>query len=365
MNASLFNPIPLGRGLARNRVAMAPMTRSRADEDGTPVRLMGDYYEQRAGAGLVVSEAVNISAQAQGFLKVPGIFNSAQERAWAPIVARVQARQSLFFMQLWHVGRIAHPDNMAPGLHPVAPSALQFNRTIVTRRGALPLPTPHPLSDAEVEKTIADYAAAARRAVEAGCDGVEIHAANGYLPSQFLHESSNQRSRPWGGSLEARARFIFETTAACSAAIGADRTALRLSPFSAFNGAESTDEAAVYEHLLHRLAALPLAYLHVVRTEVSGNQTVERPDLVDVLAFVRPRWPHRLVCAGNYGAMSAVADVAQGRTDLVAFGRDFIANPDLVERLRAGAPLAVRNPAEWYGSGAEGYTDYPAWTTPS
>lgn len=362
--ASLFSPCQVaGRRLA-NRIVMAPMTRSRARDDGTPTALMATYYAQRAEAGMIVSEGTNISAQGQGFLNTPGIFAAEHVAGWRLVTDTVHARGSVIFLQLWHVGRIGHPDNMRPGLHPVAPSALVHPRTVVTRNGQQPVPVPAVLTLDEVRQVIADYASAARKAIEAGCDGIEIHAANGYLPSQFLHESSNHRTDEFGGSIPNRIRFLLEATQACAAAVGAERVAVRLTPFSAFNGATSPDEADLYAELIPALAKLRLAYLHAVRAEVSGNVTVaesERHKVADVLGFVRPLWPHTLMAAGNYTAAGATAAVRDGQADLVAFGRDFIANPDLVSRFRMGHPLAPRNPQEWYGSGAEGYSDYPRW----
>lgn len=361
---SLFAPCEVAGKRLSNRIAMAPMTRSRARDDGTPTALMATYYAQRAEAGLIVSEGTNISAQGQGFLNTPGIFTAEHVAGWRQVTDAVHARGSLIFMQLWHVGRIGHPDNMGPGLHPVAPSALVHARTVVTRHGQQPVPVPVVLTLDEVRQVIADYASAARLAIDAGCDGIEIHAANGYLPSQFLHASSNHRTDEYGGSIANRIRFLLEAIQACTAAVGAERVAVRLTPFSAFNGATSPDEAELYSQLLPALANLRLAYLHAVRAEVSGNVTVaesERHKVADVLAFVRPRWPHTLMAAGNYTADGAAAAVRNGQADLVAFGRDFIANPDLVTRFRMGHPLAPRNPQEWYGSGAEGYSDYPRW----
>lgn len=365
MTATLFDAATLGRLRLRNRVAMAPMTRSRATDDGLPTPLMTLYYTQRSEAGLIVSEGAQISPQAQGFLNTPGLFNDAQVAGWREIADAVHAQGSRIFVQLWHVGRIAHPDNMAGGLQPVAPSAIAHERTVVTRTGPQPVPVPRALTVAEIRQTIADYAHAARRAVEAGCDGIEIHAANGYLPSQFLHRTSNLRDDAYGGSVANRIRFLVEAAEACAQAIGSDRVAVRLTPFSAFNGATSDDEAELYDALLPALAELELGYLHVVGAEVSGNQTVQRAEgevLPDVLAFVRPRWPHVLMAAGSYDLERANEALQQNRADLIAFGRDFIANPDLVTRLRDRVPLAPRNPAEWYGPAAEGYTDYLPWS---
>jgi N-ethylmaleimide reductase len=353
-----------------NRIVMAPMTRSRAADDGTPGPLMVEYYAQRSEAGLIISEGTNISPQGQGFLNTPGIFSEAHVEGWRRVTTAVHARGSTFFLQLWHVGRIGHPDNMQRGLHPIAPSALVHPRTIVTRSGQQPTVAPRAMSLDEVTQAIAEYASAARGAIDAGCDGVEIHAANGYLPSQFLHSSSNLRTDLYGGSIANRIRFLVEAAQACAAAIGAHRVGVRITPFSAFNGATSpTDEAGLYDELIAALEALELGYLHAVTAEVSGNVTVaeaERQKVADVLGFVRPRWARTLIAAGNFDLARGWAALRDERADLVAFGRDFIANPDLVSRMRNGHPLAKRDPAEWYGAGAEGYTDYPRWgTSPS
>lgn len=368
MNASstrpvdLFTPAQLGPLLLKNRIAMAPMTRSRATDDGTPTPMMADYYSQRAGAGLIVSEGVNISEEAQGFLNVPGIFTSVQEKAWQRITDRVHDANSAFVMQLWHTGRIGHPDNMAPGLHPVAPSPVAHDRTVVTRSGMQATPIPRALSEPDVQRTIKDYASAAERAIAAGCDGVEIHAANGYLPGQFLHETTNLRNDAWGGTLQKRARFLIEVSRACADAIGADKVGVRLTPFSVFNGASSTDDDSVYRFLIPELARNHLLYLHVVTTEVAGNQTVVRAEgteVKDALGFVRQLWPGGLIAAGGFDRTQADRELSTGRADVIAFGRDFIGNPDLPHRLANGRPLAERRPADWYGSTEAGYTDYP------
>ncbi|MDO9439727.1 MAG: alkene reductase [Beijerinckiaceae bacterium] len=362
--ANLFTPIDVGPLSLKNRIAMAPMTRSRAMLDGTPTAMMADYYAQRAGAGLIVSEGVNISAEAQGFIHVPGIFTDAHTSAWRKVTERVHAQNSTFVMQLWHTGRIGHPDNMGSGLHPVAPSALAHDRTVVTPSGLQPAPVPREMTDQDILRTIDDYAQAARRAIAAGCDGVEIHAANGYLPGQFLHESTNLREDAWGGDLKRRARFLIDSARACAEAVGSHRVAVRITPFSVFNGARSADDSAVYRYLLPALGELGLLYLHVVTAEVAGNQTVVRTDgddLRDVVGFTRALWPGILMAAGGYDRKKADEEIRSGRADIVAFGRDFIGNPDLPERLAKGHPLAERRPADWYGAAETGYTDYPAF----
>nr|WP_254227414.1 alkene reductase [Burkholderia multivorans] len=361
----MFLPAKVGNFSLKNRIAMAPMTRSRAEKDGTPTAIMAEYYAQRAGAGLIVSEGVSISAQAQGFLNVPGIFTDAHVEGWRAVTERVHAAASTFFMQLWHVGRIGHSDNMAEGLSPVGPSAIAHDRNVVTPSGMQPAPVPRALTDEEVWATVNDYALAAKRAVAAGCDGVEIHAANGYLPGQFLHETTNLRDDSWGGSLANRARFIIEVAKACADAIGAERVGIRLSPFSAFNGATSKDDGEVYGYLIPELSMLGLFYLHVVTAEVSGNQTVaheDGTDIPDVVGFARPLWEGTLIAAGGYDVDSANREIEAGRADIIAFGRDFIANPDLPTRLQNGYPLVERKPSDWYGSDEKGYTDYPSWS---
>lgn len=365
MTSILFRPACFGNLQLKNRMAMAPMTRARAGENGVPTSMMADYYDQRSTSGLIVTEGVHISPQARGFLRVPGIFDDAQESGWRMITERVHAAGSRLFMQLWHVGRVGHPENLGNGLHPVAPSAIAPDRTIVTASGTYQVPVPREMTGVEVSQTIADYASAARRALAAGCDGVEIHAANGYLPAQFLHESTNRRSDEWGGSLERRARFIMEATRACVRAIGAERVCVRLSPFVVFNGASSADDTAVYNYLLPQLAALGPIWLHVVTAEVLGGQSAERKEgatVPDVVGFARALWPHRLIAAGGFDRAKAELELSSGRADLIAFGRDFIGNPDLPARLEMGYQLTERRPADWYGDTEVGYIDYPCWT---
>jgi N-ethylmaleimide reductase len=363
-DSPLFSSVQIADLCLSNRIAMAPMTRSRAAADGTPTAIMADYYEQRATAGLIISEGVSISPQAQGFLNVPGIFTQGHVDGWRPITQRIRRAGSRIIMQLWHVGRVAHPDNSFAGLSPVGASAIAFERIVNTTNGLQPVPPTRALSDNEVRSTIADYANAAEHAVAAGCDGIEIHAANGYLPAQFLHESTNQREDEWGGPIEKRARFIIEAAKACAQAIGKHRVGVRLSPFSEFNGATSQHEADIYRYLIPALSELDLLYLHVVTSQVSGPKSVERvdgADLPDVVGFVRPLWSGPLIVAGEYNGPSAHEELKAGRADVIAFGRDFIANPDLPARLANGYPLAERRPSDWYGSDERGYTDYRPW----
>lgn len=360
---SLFEPVHLGSLDLKNRLVMAPMTRSRANDERVPKAVVAEYYAQRSGAGLIVSEGVGISPRSFGFPNVPGIFTAAQQQGWRAVIDRLSGSGTRFFMQLWHVGRVSHPDNLEPGLHPCAPSAIGAGRDVVTRHGPKPAPVPQALQADDVWSVVQEYAQAARYAIEVGCDGIEIHAANGYLPAQFLHETTNQREDEWGGSIDKRTRFIVEVARACADAIGAARVGVRLSPFSAFNGASSSDEGATYDSLLAGLAPLNLAYLHVVTMEVAGHLTRESQgdDKPDVVGFARPRWPGVLIAAGGYDRPTAEQEIRSGRADLIAFGRDFVGNPDLPTRLERGLPLVERRMADWYGPDAKGYTDYPAY----
>ncbi len=360
---SLFAPASLGMLDLKNRIVMAPMTRSRGTDERVPKAVVAEYYAQRSGAGLIVSEGVGISPRSFGFPHVPGIFTDAQVQGWRAVTERLRGSGTRFFMQLWHVGRVSHPDNLAPGLHPCAPSALSAGRDVVTRHGPQPAPVPHALATGEVWAVVREYAQAARGAVDAGCDGVEIHAANGYLPAQFLHETTNLRQDAWGGTVEKRARFIVEVARACAEEVGPARVGVRLSPFSAFNGASSSDEEGTYDQLIAQLAPLGLAYLHVVTMEVAGHLTREAgaAGVPDVVGFARQRWTGVLIAAGGYDRMKAEQDLSSGRADLIAFGRDFVGNPDLPERLAHGWPLVERRMADWYGPDGKGYTDYPAY----
>lgn len=362
---SLFAPARVGSLNLKNRIAMAPMTRSRADEQRVPKHIVGEYYAQRSGAGLIISEGVGTSPTSFGFPSVPGIFSDAQMDGWRVVTQALRGTGSRFFMQLWHVGRVSHPDNLPEGSIPVAPSAVSAGRDVMTRSGLKPSVVPHELTSDEVWGVIREYAQAAKNAVQAGCDGVEIHAANGYLPAQFLHQTTNLRQDSWGGSIENRARFVVELARACSEVIGSDKVGIRLSPFSAYNGASSTDEEALYENLIKSLATLGLAYLHVVTMEVSGHLTRQPGEagVPDVVGFARKFWPGVLVAAGGYDRAKAEDDLNSGRADIIAFGRDFIGNPDLPVRLERGLPLVERRMSDWYGPDAKGYTDYGTWSS--
>jgi N-ethylmaleimide reductase len=362
---SLFDPLQVGAWSLPNRVVMAPLTRNRAP-GAVPTPLMATYYAQRASAGLLVTEATAITQQGQGYADVPGLYAPAQIAGWRGVTDAVHAAGGRIACQLWHVGRISHVDLQPGGAAPVAPSAIAAKSKTVLFRDGQPVfietSLPRALSAAEIPGLIDDYARAARAAMAAGFDGVEIHGANGYLIDQFLKTGSNRRSDEWGGSVENRCRFALAVVRAVAAAVGAPRTGLRLSPVTPAN--DAGDEAAqpLFEHLLRTLAPLDLAYLHLIEGATGGAR--ELPDRPFDFAALRGAYRSaggRAAWMVNNGYDRALADAAlESGADLVAFGRPFIANPDLVRRLRDGAPLAAGNRATWYGGGAEGYTDYPA-----
>lgn len=355
----LFAPIRIGALDLPNRIVMAPLTRSRASSDGCPSDLHATYYEQRAGAGLLVTEATQISAEGQGYSRTPGIFTEGQIEAWRPVVGRVREAGGRIVMQLWHVGRIAHPSNRTIDARPVAPSPVAARGTIFTADGLEPFPVPRALGAEEIARVCADYARAARNAMRAGFDGVEIHAANGYLIDQFLHDGSNHRADRYGGSIENRVRLLIEAAGAAGAEAGFTRVGVRLSPFGVFNDVSDSDPAALFDHAIRRLDRLGLAYLHVINGEVAGDRTAHR-DGVDAVAFARGRFGGPLIAAGGYDRASGEAALGSGAADLIAFGRAFISNPDLPKRMRDGAPLAAPDRKTFYSGGPRGYIDYPA-----
>ena len=354
----LLSPVAVGAWRLRNRIVMAPMTRSRAGARGVPTALNAIYYAQRAGAGLLIAEAAQISPEAQGYLRTPGIHDREQVRGWRAVTDAVHEHGGTIVLQLWHVGRCTHPENRMPGARGVAPSAIAAPGRIFTPGGMLPMPVPEALDRAGIAATVADYGQAAVNALEAGFDGVELHAANGYLIDQFLHSSSNLRTDEYGGSVSNRCRLLREVVARLADCAGADRVGVRLSPFGAFNGAVDEDPASLFAGAIEDLNGLGIAYLHVINVEVSGDRSAAGAS-IDVVAFARRHWKGRLIAAGGYTADAAERELASERADLVAFGRPFIANPDLVERIRSARPWAEAQRATFYTEGEAGYTDYP------
>ncbi len=353
----LFEPFTSSSLQLRNRVVMSPMTRNRAVDANTPNALMADYYAQRAGAGLIVSEGTSPSPNGLGYPRIPGLFNAAHVAGWKLVTAAVHARGGRIFVQLMHCGRVAHAANLPAGARVVGPMAVACPGEIYTdRRGLQPHSLPQALSEADIAATVAEYAQAARLAIEAGFDGVELHAANGYLIEQFLNANVNQRTDGYGGSIAGRNRFALEVARAAAAAIGAERIGIRLSPYGAFNSTGAFPEVEAQNLALAReLSALGLAYLHVLDHSAMGAPAVPAA----TRAALRAAFKGTFMLAGGFDAASAEAALASGQADLIAFGRPFISNPDLVERLKANAPLAAPDMATFYVAGAKGYTDYP------
>ncbi|MGW1728620.1 alkene reductase [Streptomyces sp. NPDC002306] len=351
-----FAPYDLGRLRLSNRIVMAPMTRSRAYGPGnSPTDLMATYYSQRAGAGLIVTEGTQPVAVGQGYPDTPGIHSAEQVAAWRKVTGAVHAEGGAIFLQLMHTGRVGHPS--LTGRTPVCPSSVTAQGQVHTHEGPQDFVTPHELTEAEIEETIAGFAAAARNAIEAGFDGVELHGANGYLIHQFLAPNSNQRTDAWGGAPEQRIRFAVEVVRAVVEAIGAERVGLRISPGNPFNDIDESDWAdveATYTALVDALAPLGLAYLH----------HLEAPEARDLVLRLRKAWPGTFILNPFTGTEPTGPDalnlIEDGTADLIAYGALFLANPDLPARLADGGPFNSPDPATFYGGDERGYTDYPA-----
>jgi N-ethylmaleimide reductase len=353
----LFSPIDLGPYRLANRVVMAPLTRSRAQNGDVPSPLAPIYYAQRASAGLIIAEATQVSPQGKGYAWTPGIYSDAQVAGWRTITDAVHVKGSRIFLQLWHVGRISHPSLQPGGVLPVAPSAIRPEGNAFTETGFQPFVAPRALETAEIPGIVEDYRRAAQNALAAGFDGVEIHGANGYLIEQFLRTGTNKRADRYGGSIENRARFALEVAEAVVGVWGASRVGIRLSPLNPAAGlAPDRDAAESYGYTVERLDALGLIYIHVIEGATQGPREV--PGGFD-LQRLRRLYKGRYIANNGYDRALAVDALQHGRADLIAFGRPFIANPDLVERFRRGAPLGALDRATLYGGGAKGYTDYP------
>jgi N-ethylmaleimide reductase len=355
--SDLFQPVKVGPCVLTNRVVMAPLTRSRAAPDGIPRPLMVEYYEQRSSAGLIIAEGTNISPQGRGYAFTPGIYSEPQVEAWRSITGAVHRRGGHIFVQLWHVGRVSHPSLQPGGVLPVAPSAIRPQATAYTEAGFQPCVSPRALETDEIPGIIEDYCRAAKHALAAGFDGVEIHAANGYLIEQFLRDSTNKRNDAYGGSREKRARFLLEVTEAVARVCDAKRVGIRLSPVSPVNDiGPDSDPEATYSYVVERLNPFGLAYIHVIEGETRGPREV--PSGFD-LQILRRAFKGLYIANNGYDLTLALNARDRNLADLIAFGRLFIANPDLVERLRTGARLNVPDRATFFGGGTQGYTDYP------
>ncbi|MDD3610322.1 MAG: alkene reductase [Halothiobacillaceae bacterium] len=352
---TLFTSTQLGPLSLPNRIAMAPMTRSRA-LDNVPNELMAQYYSLRAEAGLLITEGTSPSPNGLGYARIPGLYSEAQIAGWRQVTDAVHAAGGRIFVQLMHTGRIAHPANLPQGARMVGPSAIAAPGEMWTdSEGMQPHPVPREMSEQDIAAAIEEYAAACKNARSAGFDGVELHGANGYLIDQFLNTASNQRSDRWGGSLENRIRFAVEVARAAAAAIGAERVGIRISPYGVFNGmAPDAEVDALYLRLVEALNDIDLAYIHIVDHSSMGAPPVSE----ELKAKLRAAFKGKYILSGGYDATRANADLDAGKGDLVAFGRPFIANPDLVQKLKTGAELEAPDPDTFYTPGAKGYTEF-------
>jgi N-ethylmaleimide reductase len=335
---------------------MAPLTRNRALPDGdVPHALNAEYYAQRASAGLIISEASQISPEGKGYIQTPGIYSAEQVEGWRLVTDAVHAKGGRMFCQLWHVGRISHVSLQVGGAAPVAPSAIQAKAQTFTATGPADVSPPRALGLDEIPRVVDDYRKAAENAREAGFDGVELHGANGYLIDQFMRDGSNKRTDQYGGSLENRTRLLAEVLAALTAVFPAKRVGVRFSPFSSFGDMSDSDPMAMFAAALERANDAGLGYVHVVEGETGGPRKFP----LDAVALIRSKFSGAYMANNGYDRELAIEAVQTGAADLIAFGRLFLANPDLVERLKQGAPLNEPDQATFYGGDARGYTDYP------
>jgi N-ethylmaleimide reductase len=353
----LFETYTLGNTPLANRTVMAPMTRSRAVDQNTPNALMAQYYAQRASAGLIITEGVSPSPNGLGYARIPGLFNAEHVAGWRMVTDAVHAQGGKIFVQLMHCGRVAHQANLPAGARIVGPGAEVCPGEMWTdASGMQPHTAPQPMTEADISEAVAEYAHAAKLAVEAGFDGIELHAANGYLIEQFLNANVNQRTDGYGGSAEGRNRFALEVAQACVTAIGGDKVGIRISPHGVFNGTGPFDGVdAQYLSLVEKLSDLKLVYLHQLDHSAMGAPVVPAAGKKQLRAAFKQTY----MAAGGFDAPTAEALLTHGDADLVAFGRPFLCNPDLVARMQSGAALNAPDMSTFYTPGEKGYTDYP------
>ncbi|HEY9808312.1 MAG TPA: alkene reductase [Halomicronema sp.] len=356
----LLSSFQLGPYTLPNRLVMAPLTRNRAGEGNVPHTLNATYYSQRASAGLIISEATQICPEGQGYPFTPGIYSAEQIAGWKLVTEAVHAKGGRIFLQLWHVGRISHPSLQPGGALPVAPSAIAPEGEASTLSGPQPYVTPRALETSEIPAIVESYKKAAQNAMEAGFDGVEIHAANGYLIDQFLEDGTNQRTDRYGGSLENRARFLMEIVEAVTSVWDANKVGVRLSPAGTFNDMSDSDPKAIFSYVVEALNSYGLAYLHLVEPRNDENSTIKNEDHLSLNSeYFRSIFKGTIIAASGYNQELAEAAIKAGNADLIAFGRFYIANPDLVERFALNAPLNPYDRSTFYGGDERGYTDYP------
>ncbi len=348
---ALIDSLTLGRMQLANRIVMAPMTRSRANDGDRVSDLHVEYYRQRASAGLIITEGTQPSADGKGYCRTPGIYTAAQVAAWRQVTDAVHQAGGRIVLQIMHCGRVAHPDNKAAGAETVAPSAITARGDMFTEGGMKPFTEPRALRLDEIPGVIEQYRQATENAYAAGFDGVELHATSGYLPAQFLSTGSNQRSDQYGGSLVNRLRFVLEVLAAMNLVDGADRVGLRICPGNPFNDLSDDNPEETFSALLDAVSPMGLAYLHVIRMAAVG---------IDNIALARGHFDGPLIVNDSYDAAEANAVIEQGTADAVSFGRSFISNPDLPRRFEQGAALNKLDPATLYSAGPEGFIDYPS-----
>ncbi|MBD2102798.1 alkene reductase [Leptolyngbya sp. FACHB-261] len=357
---NLFSPVQLGPYNLPNRIVMAPMTRLRAGSEGVPIPINATYYAQRASAGLIVTECSMVSPQSLGYMNCPGIYSDEQVAGWQLVTKAVHEQNGHVFLQLWHSGRISHP-SLLNGALPVAPSAIAGTGELHTPDGKQAMIAPRALETDEIAGIIAEFRQGAKNALTAGFDGVELHGAFGYLIDQFLQDGSNQRTDQYGGSIENRARFLLEVVEAVAEVWGANRVGIKLSPSNTFYGIADSDPQATFSYVLNALNRYNLAYVHLM--EPNEQDLATRKVLNPVAPLFRSIYKGTLITNGGYTKETGNAALASGNADLVSFGKSFIANPDLPERLATNAPLNTPNPRTFYGTGANqaelGYTDYP------
>jgi N-ethylmaleimide reductase len=354
----LFQPTRIGDIEIANRMVMAPLTRSRANEPagdipGSPMNI--EYYRQRSTAGLIISEGTQVSPIGKGYMATPGIYSDAQVEGWKPITRAVHEAGSKIVAQIWHVGRVSHPE-LTGGVQPIGPSPVRANVAAYTHSGKVEAPEPRELSVADIKQVVDEYRRGAANAIRAGFDGVEIHGANGYLVDQFLRDGANKRTDEYGGSVENRARFALEVVDAVAAEIGAGRVGIRLSPVTPSNDSSDSNPQAVFGYLVEQLNQRGIAFIHFVEGATGGARNVPGFDF----AWARRTFKGAYIANNGYDRAMAVEAVDSGHADAVAFGRLFIANPDLVQRFKLNAPLNTPNPKTFYTPGEAGYIDYPA-----